>query len=149
MVMAETQKLDRYPQAPGCDYFTGSTRTPCIDTGITIDRMSKFGRVYVSEDTVGNWARLFGWIAPDEAEDLKDRAQAAEDEVVALTARVDQFDNLRTAIEAAGFVDALEGPSASFPRHVGGPFWELSNGERFKGSREDAETAELDVKEPA
>lgn len=147
--MAETQILDRYPQMPGCDYFTGSIKTPCVDTGITLDRLSKHGRIYVSEDTVGNWARLFGWISPDDAAVLRERAETAESEIVALQAKVDQFDSIRGAIEAAGFTDAYETPTVEYPRHIHGPHWELSSGDRVKGSRDDAEAAEAKIGEPA
>src|SRR5690606_30753623 len=49
--------------------------------------------------------------------------------------------------EIADAIDALEDTddSATFPKHIGGATWELSDGTRFQGSRKAAEQAEKDL----
>ncbi len=100
----EPRVLDAYLLPPGNDYMTGSIRLPCVDTGIDIDRQSKWGRVYLSEDTVGGYARLLGWISPDDFKGLSHRLAEMTAENERLTERIDKLDMIRTALTDAGFV---------------------------------------------
>jgi hypothetical protein len=46
--------------------------------------------------------------------------------------------------DSPGALDAVL--NGEFPKHIGGPKWELSNGESFVGSREKAEAAEAQLR---
>lgn len=161
--MAETQVLDACPLPPGADFFTGSTRGPFIDTGHTIDRLSQWGRVYFTEDTVGEWARRFGWIPPHEYEDLADSLASARRKILDLSTRIDELEKVEQALSAAHSV--LEGvPSVTvpddpanageddseapqeFPHHKGAGWWVLSNGETIRGDKGTAEAEEAKVR---
>lgn len=60
--------VDNPDKAPGVDYVTGTSVGPFIDTGrdITIGER-KFGRIFLSEDTVREMARELGIISDDNA----------------------------------------------------------------------------------
>lgn len=160
--MPTAQLLDSYPLAPGCDYITGgSTPGRVVDTGLTIDRLSTFGRLYLSEQTVGNYARLLGWISPDDFADLAADLDEAHEQIAALTDKLGKLDRIREAMADAGFatVDMVEreeraveeaatepavededqtpvGPSGEYPEHQGSGWYLLSNGEKVRGEDE-------------
>lgn len=60
---------------------------------------------------------------------------------------VDRFDELK--VENEGRVEEAppELAEKEYPLHTGGPHWILSDGQKFRGKREDAEKAETAIKE--
>ena len=152
--VAHNQKIDAAPRlAPGCDFFTRSVRGPFIDTGVDIEETTPLGhRIYVCEDTVGEWARMFGWIAPADAEALlADATQARLDRIQA-ELELGGLRHVITALEASGFriptPDEVPEPEITeFPHHKGAGWWLLSNGDTIRGSREQANDAEADIAE--
>ena len=139
--MATTQRLDAYPLTPGADYFTGSIRTPCIDTGLDIDRHSKYGRVYVSEDTISNWARLFDWISPDDAKTLQASLDERDRTIVELTERLAELRTLQAALTRAGFKHD-DDDIMSFPHHKGSGWYLFSDGSTQRCTRDEADRVE-------
>lgn len=107
------QVLDSFPpiSAGGaCFLNRANYRGRCVDTGVDndFDTPLPYGRVVLSESTVGHFARLFGWIAPIEATQLTDRVDdletalaKAEAERDAALAAVDAFTALRDVFEDA------------------------------------------------
>lgn len=152
--MAHNQKLDAYPFAPGCDFFTRSVRTPCIDTGVDIDQYTPNGRIYVSEDTVGEWARMFGWISPADAASLKTSMLAAHELAEDSAAELARLRHVIDALRAAGFTipepeDVPEPEITEFPHHKGGGWWLFSDGTTGRCTAEEAERLEADIAEAA
>lgn len=152
--MAHNQKIDAAPAlAPGCDFFTRSVRGPFIDTGVDIEETTPLGhRIYVCEDTVGEWARMFGWISPDQAKAYGAEVVAAVEARWAAEKELDGLRHVITALEASGFriptPDEVPEPEITeFPHHKGAGWWLLSNGDTIRGSREDANDAEADIAE--
>ena len=154
--MAHNQKIDAAPRlAPGCDFFTRSVRGPFIDTGVDIEETTPLGhRIYVCEDTVGEWARMFGWISPDQAEAVRKDRDAAEEDAKRYREELDSIRHVVKALEMSGFriptPDEVPEPEITeFPHHKGAGWWLLSNGDTIRGSREDANDAEADIAETA
>lgn len=152
--MAHNQKIDAAPAlAPGCDFFTRSVRGPFIDTGVDIEETTPLGhRIYVCEDTVGEWARMFGWISPADADRLKLEVQLADTEVAELREEMARVRHVIAALEQSGFripsPDEVPEPEITeFPHHKGAGWWLLSNGDTIRGSREQANDAEADIAE--
>lgn len=141
--VARNQVLNDYPLAPGCDYFSRSIKTPCLDTGVDIDGLTPDGRIYVSEDTVGEWARSFGWISPEEADALEATRDAATAKADRLQAEVDRLKDLEDALLSAGFVST--GEITEYPHHKGAGWWLLSNGETIRGNEDAAKAAQAKV----
>ena len=143
--------------SPGCDFFTRSTRGPFIDTGVEIDGLTPNSHIYVCEDTVGEWARAFGWISPDQADRLKLEAQIANDEMRDLLAEVERLRTVESALIRAGFTLPIEPPPedepeeeiTEYPHHQGAGWWILSNGERIRGNAEKAHNEEAALAEVA
>lgn len=144
--VAHNQKLDASPAlSPGCDYFTRSTRGPFIDTGVDIDHLSPMGdRIYVSEDTVGEWARMFGWISPTSAETIIDGTLAARAEVEELREEVHRLRVIEQALLAGGFriPEPEQIPVTEFPHHKGGGWWLFSDGSTKRCSADEAQVIE-------
>lgn len=152
--MAHNQKIDAAPAlAPGCDFFTRSVRGPFIDTGVDIEATTPLGhRIYVCEETVGEWARMFGWISPDQAEALKAEVLTAHADRLDAEAELDRITHVIVALEQSGFriptPDEVPEPEITeFPHHKGAGWWLLSNGDTMRGSREAAMDAEADIAE--
>ena len=152
--MAHNQKIDAAPAlAPGCDFFTRSVRGPFIDTGVDIEETTPLGhRIYVCEDTVGEWARMFGWISPEQAEAVRKDRDAAEEDAKWYREELDSIRHVVKALEMSGFriptPDEVPEPEITeFPHHKGAGWWLLSNGDTIRGSREDANDAEADIAE--
>lgn len=145
--MAHNQKLDAYPLAPGCDFFTRSTRTPCIDTGIDIDQFTPNSRVYVSEDTVGEWARMLGWISPDQAEELRAEVTEAAADLADAEDELHRLRVIEAALLAGGFVvpEPEDIPITQFPHAKGGGWWLFSDGTTKRCTTEDAERTEAEI----
>lgn len=148
--MAHNQKLDAYPLSPGCDYFTRSTRTPCIDTGVDIDQFTPMGdRIYVSEDTVGEWARMLGWISPRDAEALKREALDAQGRAEDAEYDLRALQHVIRALESSGFTipEPEQVPITQFPHHKGGGWWLFSDGTTQRCSAEEAANVERSISE--
>lgn len=152
--MAHNQKIDAAPAlAPGCDFFTRSVRGPFIDTGVDIEETTPLGhRIYVCEETVGEWARMFGWISPDQAEALKAGEAAATLARIEAEEELDSIRHVIRALEYSGFsipaADEVAEPEITeFPHHKGAGWWVLSNGDTMRGSREAAMDAEAGIAE--
>lgn len=149
--MAHNQKIDASPAlSPGCDYFTRSTRGPFIDTGVDIDQFTPMGdRIYVSEDTVGEWARMLGWISPDQAAVLEDRVKVAQIEAEHLHAEVLRLRVIEQALLAGGFTvpEPEDVPITQFPHHKGGGWWLFSDGTTQRCSAEEAANVERSISE--
>ena len=110
------QRLPDYPLPPGCDYITGGTATPVIDTGIDVDyRTCKQGRIYLSEPTVAEFARMFGWHPPAEVNALVADLAAAEAKIADLENRNEKLERLAGAVKAAfpAFFDEPEHPGTA------------------------------------
>ena len=152
--MAHNQRIDAAPAlAPGCDFFTRSVRGPFIDTGVDIEETTPLGhRIYVCEDTVGEWARMFGWISPDQAQGLIEDASQARLDRIQSELELTSIRHVIAALEQSGFriptPDEVPEPEITeFPHHKGAGWWLLSNGDTIRGSREDANDAEADIAE--
>ena len=149
--MAHNQKIDASPAlSPGCDYFTRSVRGPFIDTGVDIDQFTPMGdRIYVSEDTVGEWARMFGWISPDQAEALRNLLSDAIDGIDAARAEVERLQVIERALRAGGFTipEPEQVPITEFPHHKGGGWWLFSDGTTQRCSAEEAANVERSITE--
>ena len=149
--MAHNQKIDASPAlSPGCDYFTRSVRGPFIDTGVDIDHLTPMGdRIYVSEDTVGEWARMFGWISPDQAVSLRLIAVDAEKELEGLRDEVHRLRVIESALLAGGFMipEPEQVPITEFPHHKGGGWWLFSDGTTQRCSAEEAANVERSITE--
>lgn len=87
--------VENYVMGPGCDFVTGSIIAPAIDTGIDVDQFSRWGRVYLSVDTVAQYAGMIGWHPPTMLDDLNA-------EVDALVARVRELEAENETLQAAG-----------------------------------------------
>lgn len=144
--VAHNQKLDASPAlSPGCDYFTRSTRGPFIDTGVDIDHLSPMGdRIYVSEDTVGEWARMFGWISPEQADHLRALHAGAIEAFHEAKAEVDRLRVIEQALLAGGFriPEPEQIPVTEFPHHKGGGWWLFSDGSTKRCSADEAQVIE-------
>ena len=149
--VAHNQKLDAYPLAPGCDFFTRSVRTPCIDTGVDVDENIPLGtRIYVSQDTVGEWARMFGWISPDEAAVLKSSALASHTLAEDAAAELARLRHVIDALRSAGFTipepeDVPEPEITEFPHHKGGGWWLFSDGTTDRCTADEAAKVEAEI----
>lgn len=64
--MGRFQVVEAPAMQPGVDYVTGTAQGPFIDTGrdITVGER-RFGRIYLSKDTVREMAQEFGLLGPD------------------------------------------------------------------------------------
>ena len=116
-----------------------------MDTGVDIDSFTPNSRIYVSEDTVGEWARMLGWISPDDAHSLTLEKKIAVEEMTDLLAEVERLRVVESALIKAGFTLPIEPPpedepeeEITYPYHKGAGWWLLSNGARVRGSAEDA-----------
>lgn len=152
--MAHNQIIEKAPAlAPGCDFFTRSIRGPFIDTGVDIEANTPLGhRIYVCEDTVGEWASKFGWISPERAVVLKEATLVAREAQEEAEAELESLRHVVRALTAAGFRipsedEVPEDEITEFPHHKGAGHWLLSNGEQIRGSREKANDAEADIAE--
>lgn len=152
----EPQVRDACHLPPGHDYLTNSILGPFIDTGVDVDRDSRWGRIYLSEQTVGEFARKFGWISPDDFKGLSHRLAEMTAENDRLVERVAKLDMIRDALVDAGFAkpepepevevevevateatEATEGlPDGEYPAHQGAGWYLLSNGEKVRGEDE-------------
>ena len=151
--VAHNQIIDAPAFSPGCDFFTRSVKGPFIDTGVDIDNFTPDARIYVCEDTVGEWARMLGWISPDQADRLKLETQIANDEMRDLLDEVTRLRSVESALIRAGFTLPIEPPpeddpdeEITYPYHKGAGWWVLSSGERIRGSEADALEAEAGIK---
>ena len=151
--VAHNQIIDAPALSPGCDFFTRSTRGPFIDTGVDIDNYTPDARIYVSEDTVGEWARMLGWISPPQAEAYSETLDDLERDYCDLKDEVERLRAVEAALVKAGFTLPIEPPpedepeeEITYPHHKGAGWWLLSNGERIRGTADEAQAAELVAK---
>lgn len=149
-VVAHNQIITDAPAlSPGCDFFTRSVKGPFVDTGVDIDSYTPNSRIYVSEDTVGEWARMLGWISPEEAERLVLTAHVAEDEYRNLQSEVDRLRSVESSLLKAGFTipepEPEEPEEITYPHHKGAGWWILSNGEKIRGNADEARQAEANT----
>lgn len=160
--MSESAVRNAYLLPPGRDFFTGSIKTPVIDTGVDIDKFPEtWGRVYLSADTVGGYARMLGWASPDEVTKLRaelDMARLALDDAeAAAVEQLERAERYRALLaaefpdkggEASGEGSSPNDPSSDaitdFPHHDGSGWYSLSDGSQLRG-REAAEAAQAAI----
>ncbi len=105
------QVLDAFPPVAAggsCFLNRANYRGRCVDTGVDsdFDDPLPYGRICLSESTVGHYARLLGWVSPVEAAQLADRIDDLEDALAdaeqardKALAAVEAFTALRSALE--------------------------------------------------
>ena len=95
--------VDECVLQPGQDYFSGQIIGPFIDTGRDIDFSAPEGRIYISRDTILDWAGAFGAFHPDLAERLTTGAEEIAAELAEAQQRIVVLERAIEAMVAAGF----------------------------------------------
>ncbi len=118
--MSKFNSLNSYPAAPGCCVSCGSTRTPTIDTSVSVDYYGAVYFCYLCAQEIGRAAGLVDKIEDPVAEveadeDIYDVLKYIRDDINTL------LDNVPTRFKVAREPEATDPKPKPAPRQISDP----------------------------